>query len=72
MEDPTRVLLNPLSQKKSRLDDQKVECSHIPSLVSIPETDFGAGSLKEMPGIQQKLKEGDEINLGLCMGQLNM
>lgn len=72
MESPTRVLLNLHSQKKSKVDDQKVECSQLPCLASKPETDFGPGALREMPSIQQEPKEEEKLNLGLCLGQLNM
>lgn len=69
MESPIRVLLTLHSQKKLRMDDQKVECSQLPFLISTPGT---PAALKKMPGIQQELKEEEKLNLGLCMGQLNM
>lgn len=52
------------------MDDQKVEQSQRSCQVSSPETDFVPGALKEMPGVQQKLKEEENINLGSCMGHL--
>lgn len=52
------------------MDDQKVEQSQLPCQVSSPETDFVPESLKEMPDIQQKLKEEEKINLDSCMGHL--
>lgn len=51
------------------MDDQ-VDRSQLPCQVSSPETYFEPGALKEMPGIQQKLKKEEKINLGSCMGHL--
>ena len=66
---PTRVLFNLHSQKKFRTANQKAE---LPCTLSRPETDFGPGALKEMTGMQEKLKEEEEINGGSCMGHLKM
>lgn len=69
---PNKSTAYSYSQKKLRMDDQKVECSQLPCLISRPETDFGPAALKDMPDIHQELKEEEKLNLGSYMGQLNM
>lgn len=45
-----------------------ISLAHSPELRQI----FGPGALKEMTGMQEKLKEEEEINGGSCMGHLKM